>query len=89
MAMIAATAWPPFRFRSAPQPHRTTAGRAPAYTSANSRMIAAGTPEAAARLQRVLTADPGIGVARHVDAGYELAVETARRAGLRIPMLDE
>jgi urocanate hydratase len=37
---------------------------------------------------RVLTNDPGIGVARHADAGYELARDTARRAGLKIPMQD-
>jgi len=38
------------------------------------------------RLERVLTNDPGIGVARHVDAGYELAAETARREGINVPM---
>jgi urocanate hydratase len=49
-------------------------------------IVADGTPEMAARIERVLTNDPGIGVARHVDAGYEIAVETARREGIRIPM---
>jgi urocanate hydratase len=39
------------------------------------------------RIRRVLTNDPGLGVARHADAGYELAVETARRAGLKLPMI--
>jgi urocanate hydratase len=38
------------------------------------------------RLERVLTNDPGIGVARHADAGYERAVETAKAQGIRIPM---
>jgi urocanate hydratase len=49
-------------------------------------LVADGTPEMAERIERVLTNDPGIGVARHVDAGYEIAVETARREGLKIPM---
>jgi urocanate hydratase len=49
-------------------------------------IVADGTPEMAARIERVLTNDPGIGVARHVDAGYEIAVATARREGIRIPM---
>jgi urocanate hydratase len=38
------------------------------------------------RLQRVLTNDPGIGVARHADAGYEVALATARERGVRLPM---
>ena len=49
-------------------------------------IVADGTPEMRVRLERVLTNDPGIGVARHADAGYELAVETARREGIHIPM---
>jgi urocanate hydratase len=49
-------------------------------------IVADGTPEMRERLQRVLTNDPGIGVARHADAGYETAVETARRTGITIPM---
>ena len=49
-------------------------------------LVADGTPEMGARIARVLTNDPGIGVARHVDAGYEKARETAKREGLRIPM---
>jgi urocanate hydratase len=49
--------------------------------------VADGTPEAAKRLNRVLTNDPGLGVARHVDAGYKEAEETAREKGLKIPML--
>ena len=50
-------------------------------------IVADGTPEAAARLQRVLTTDPGMGVARHADAGYESAVQVARERGVKIPML--
>jgi urocanate hydratase len=49
-------------------------------------IVADGTPEAAARLKRVLTVDPGMGVVRHVDAGYERAVEVARERGVKIPM---
>ncbi|MDX6614527.1 MAG: urocanate hydratase [Blastocatellia bacterium] len=49
--------------------------------------VADGTQEAAKRLNRVLTNDPGLGVARHVDAGYEAAEETARSKGVQIPML--
>ena len=49
-------------------------------------IVADGTPDADERLQRVLTADPGIGVARHADAGYEDAIATADARGIRIPM---
>jgi urocanate hydratase len=49
-------------------------------------IVAEGTSAAAKRLERVLTNDPGIGVARHADAGYDLALETARRHGIRLPM---
>jgi urocanate hydratase len=52
-------------------------------------IVADGTPEMRERLERVLTNDPGMGVVRHVDAGYELAVETARAHGVRVPMLGE
>jgi len=52
-------------------------------------VVADGTPEAALRLQRVLTTDPGTGVMRHVDAGYERAIEVARERGVSIPMLPE
>jgi urocanate hydratase len=48
-------------------------------------IVADGTPERAERLQRVLTVDPGIGVARHVDAGYERAATVAQARGLKIP----
>lgn len=50
-------------------------------------IVADGTPEAARRLERVLTTDPGLGIARHVDAGYEQAIDAAKRHGIRIPML--
>jgi urocanate hydratase len=49
-------------------------------------IVADGTPEMARRLERVLNNDPGIGVARHADAGYELAHETAAAHGIVIPM---
>jgi urocanate hydratase len=51
-------------------------------------IVADGTPEAAARIERVLLADPGMGVVRHVDAGYPEAIDAAERLGLRIPMRD-
>jgi urocanate hydratase len=51
-------------------------------------VVADGSPEAERRLQRVLTTDPGSGVMRHVDAGYDEAVETAQQHGIKIPMLD-
>jgi urocanate hydratase len=50
--------------------------------------VADGTPLAAEKLQRLLTNDPGMGVIRHVDAGYDRAVEVARERGVRVPMLD-
>ena len=50
-------------------------------------IVADGTPEAAKRLERVLTADPGLGVARHVDAGYEEAINVAKERGVKIPMM--
>jgi len=49
-------------------------------------IVADGTESATTRLQRVLTSDPGMGVIRHVDAGYEEAIKFARKAGVRIPM---
>jgi len=52
-------------------------------------IVADGTAAAARRLQRVLTNDPGIGVARHADAGYPEAIATARREHLRLPMREE
>ena len=50
-------------------------------------IVADGTPEAARRLERVLTTDPGMGILRHADAGYPEAIAAARRHGIRIPML--
>ena len=50
-------------------------------------IVADGTPEAATRLQRVLTTDPGMGVVRHADAGYETAISFAKQHGIKMPML--
>jgi urocanate hydratase len=52
-------------------------------------VLADGTPEAEARIARALTNDPGLGVARHADAGYDLAIRTAKAKGVRIPMLED
>ncbi len=49
-------------------------------------IVADGSAKASERLQRVLTSDPGMGVARHADAGYERALQVARERGLRVPM---
>ncbi|HYH92746.1 MAG TPA: urocanate hydratase [Candidatus Saccharimonadales bacterium] len=51
-------------------------------------VVADGTPLAALKLDRVLTTDPAMGVIRHVDAGYDRAIEVARDRGVRVPMLD-
>jgi urocanate hydratase len=51
-------------------------------------VVADGTELAAQKLERVLTTDPGMGVIRHADAGYERAIEVARERGIRIPMLE-
>ena len=50
--------------------------------------MADGTDDAARRIARVLNNDPGLGVVRHADAGYELARTTARNRGIHIPMVD-
>lgn len=50
-------------------------------------IVADGTPEAAKRLERVLTTDPGMGVVRHADAGYDIAIEFAKKHGIKMPML--
>ncbi|WP_322798665.1 urocanate hydratase [Thermoflexus sp.] len=50
-------------------------------------VVADGTKEAEWRLERVLRTDPGLGVVRHADAGYEKAIEVARRYGIKMPML--
>jgi urocanate hydratase len=51
-------------------------------------IVADGTPEAARRLERVLTSDPGMGVVRHADAGYPEAIDFARRSGIDMPMIE-
>jgi urocanate hydratase len=51
-------------------------------------IVADGTDLAARKLERVLTTDPGMGVIRHADAGYERALEVARERGVRVPMVD-
>ncbi|MBP0726961.1 urocanate hydratase [Bacillus sp. RG28] len=50
-------------------------------------IVADGTDAAARRIERVLTSDPGMGVVRHVDAGYDLAIKTAKEKGVNIPMM--
>ena len=52
-------------------------------------IVADGTPEAARRLERVLTTDPGMGVVRHADAGYPEAIAFAKQAGIKVPMMAE
>jgi urocanate hydratase len=52
-------------------------------------IVADGTAAAAQRLERVLTVDPGLGIVRHADAGYEQAIQAAKRHGIQIPMLKE
>jgi urocanate hydratase len=51
-------------------------------------IVADGTDEMRVRLERVLTNDPGMGVIRHVDAGYELAADVAAEQGVRVPMAE-
>ncbi len=50
-------------------------------------VVADGTKEAEARLQRVLTYDPGLGIVRHADAGYKRAIENAKKWSIKIPMM--
>ena len=50
-------------------------------------VVADGTADAAERLERVLTTDPGTGVMRHADAGYESAIDVARKQGIDLPMI--
>ena len=52
-------------------------------------IVADGTAAAAKRLERVLTTDPGLGIVRHADAGYQQAIDAAKRHGIRMPMLKE
>ncbi len=56
-------------------------------THAGMVMVADGTPETARRIERVLTTDPGTGIMRHADAGYDEAIDAARRHGLKLPHL--
>ncbi len=51
-------------------------------------VLADGTDEATGKLERCLTGDPGIGIARHADAGYESAIESARKNGISVPFLE-
>jgi urocanate hydratase len=51
-------------------------------------VVADGTDDAAGRLERVLTTDPGTGVIRHADAGYEAALTAARERSVRLPWLE-
>jgi urocanate hydratase len=51
-------------------------------------VVADGSEDAAGRLERVLTSDPGMGVIRHADAGYEEALAVARQRGVRLPWLE-
>jgi len=50
-------------------------------------IVADGTPEAEARLKRTLTSDPGMGIIRHVDAGYDIAIDVAKEKGVKVPFL--
>jgi urocanate hydratase len=50
-------------------------------------VVADGTKDAEARLERVLTYDPGMGIMRHADAGYKRAIDNAQRWDVRIPMI--
>jgi urocanate hydratase len=50
-------------------------------------VVADGTKEMEIRLERVLTTDPGLGIVRHADAGYEKAIEIAKKFGIKIPIL--
>ena len=78
------------RRRARPGSRSTTAAASGIGYSQHAGMVvvADGTELAAQKLERVLTTDPGMGVVRHVDAGYERAIEVARERGVRIPMLE-
>ena len=52
-------------------------------------VVADGSDDAGERLERVLTTDPGMGVIRHADAGYDRALEVARQRGVHLPMVAE
>ena len=76
---------------AAPRGSRSTTAAASAWGSRSTPGRCAwptAPPEAGERIRRVLTADPGMGIVRHADAGEPLAVEAAERSGVRMPMLD-
>ena len=52
-------------------------------------VVADGSQLAADKINRVLVADPGIGIVRHADAGYEIAIKTVREKGVHMPMLKQ
>ncbi len=56
--------------------------------SAGATLIIDGTGEAEEKIRRVLEVDPGIGVVRHADTGYEESLAVVRRTGIRMPMLE-
>lgn len=58
-------------------------------THAGMTIVCDGTEESSSRIGRILTADPGIGIARHADAGYEEAIKFALKKGIRLPMTEE
>ena len=76
---------PSWRFRTSSRAKRQHSLPIGNSLHAGMVIVADGTPEAAARLERVLTADPGTGVMRHADAGYDLAIDVARERGLDLP----
>jgi urocanate hydratase len=55
---------------------------------AGAQLVLDGTDDAARRIEMMLVNDPGTGVMRHADAGYEIAVDAAREKGLRLPMIN-
>ncbi len=57
-------------------------------THAGALVVCDGTEQAEQRIERVLTADPGLGVVRHADAGYERAMRFAKDKGIRMPSLE-
>ncbi|HNT98297.1 MAG TPA: hypothetical protein PKK31_08540, partial [Elusimicrobiales bacterium] len=70
-----------------PAPAGYTASGVQRIAHADQVTVADGTKEMAARLERVLTNDPAMGVLRHADAGYKIAKDCARRKGVKVPML--
>ena len=58
-------------------------------THAGMTVVCDGSRDSGTRIERVLTADPGIGIARHADAGYEEAVKAALKGGVKLPMMEK